>query len=255
MIWPGRRSPTRALLAAARLINAVLSGGLHSRRRLPCSLWLSLETLRIWLEHGPARTLLGPASAAAFAAVALRGDYVPPGIGRCGGSWSWARPAGYEPDTSQARLLFAIISYWFEPIENGVQAMHQAREGLIAGGDLAKAGYTYYGSAIPAGLRADAWDAWKPKWMRGWPSCAVPVTTGPVQMLDHYRWLAGVLRGEISAAAGEAATIGRYSDNPLALLYAHVSVPSPPPSSAIRRIWCGTPRRRCRCYRPPWAST
>ena len=37
--------------------------------------WLSLEALRIWLEHGPGRTLLGPASHAAFAAVELRGDY------------------------------------------------------------------------------------------------------------------------------------------------------------------------------------
>ena len=30
---------------------------------------------------------------------------------------------------------------------------------------------------------------------------------------------------------------------------------SPPPSSAIRPAWRGTPRRRCRCCRPPRAST
>ena len=41
------------------------------------------------------------------------------------------------------------------------------------------------------------------------------------QWLDSYRWLAGVLRGESSAAAGEAVPIDRYTDNPLALFLAH----------------------------------
>ena len=42
-------------------------------------------------------------------------------------------------------------------------------------------------------------------------------------MLDSYRWLAGVLRGERSAAAGEAVPTDRYADNPLALFHAHVT--------------------------------
>ena len=32
------------------------------------------------------------------------------------------------------------------------------------------------------------------------------------QWLDSYRWLAGVLRGESSAGAGEAVPIDRYAD-------------------------------------------
>ena len=51
---------------------------------------------------------------------------------------------GYEPDTSQARFLFALLCCWFEPVEHGVDALHRAREGLIAGGDLANAGYTFH---------------------------------------------------------------------------------------------------------------
>ena len=43
------------------------------------------------------------------------------------------------------------------------------------------------------------------------------------QWLDSYRWLAGVLRGESSAAAGEAVPADRYADNPLALLHAHLT--------------------------------
>ena len=55
---------------------------------------------------------------------------------------------GYAPDTSQARFLFALLCCWFEPIENGVEALRRARQGLIAGGDLANAGYTYH-AAVP----------------------------------------------------------------------------------------------------------
>jgi hypothetical protein len=50
---------------------------------------------------------------------------------------------GYEPATSQTRWLFTNLACWFESIENVVHAARQAREGLIAGGELAYAGYTY----------------------------------------------------------------------------------------------------------------
>ena len=70
------------------------------------------------------------------------------------------------------------------------------------------------------------------------------------QWLDSYRWLAGVLRGESSAAAarrspstGTPATRWRSSTRTS-------PARSPPPSSAIRTAWRGTPRRRCRCCRP-----
>ena len=43
------------------------------------------------------------------------------------------------------------------------------------------------------------------------------------QSLDSYQWLAGVLRGESSAAAGETNPIDRYADNPLALFHAHIN--------------------------------
>ncbi len=131
------------------------AGGLLRRDHAMVA-WLSLEALRIWVEHGPARTLLGPASHAAFAAVALRGDYAA-GYRAMRRILALGEARGYEPDTSQARFLFALLGCWFEPIENGVQAARRAREGLIAGGDLANAGYTYYTAVQwPAGLRAIA---------------------------------------------------------------------------------------------------
>ena len=39
--------------------------------------------------------------------------------------------------------MAATSTGWFEPIESGVHAAHRARDGLIAGGELAYGGYTY----------------------------------------------------------------------------------------------------------------
>src|SRR5258708_15343886 len=50
---------------------------------------------------------------------------------------------GYEPDICQARFLFSVLCCWFEPAEKTLQAGRQARDGLIAGGDLANAVYTW----------------------------------------------------------------------------------------------------------------
>ena len=94
------------LLAATGLINAIAAAGLLRRRTTPRIAWLSLEALRIWLEHGPGRTLVGPASHAAFAAVTLRGDYAA-GYRAVRRILALGEARGYEPDTSQARFLFA----------------------------------------------------------------------------------------------------------------------------------------------------
>jgi hypothetical protein len=43
------------------------------------------------------------------------------------------------------------------------------------------------------------------------------------QVLDPYRWLAGVLLGESTAAAGEAVSADTYAGNPVAQFLAHLS--------------------------------
>ena len=215
---PDITDPT--LLAATRLINAVLPAA-YFVADLAMYAWLSLEALRIWLEHGPGRTLVGPASIAAFAAVALRGDYAA-GYRAVRRILALGEARGYEPDTSQARFLFALLACWFEPIENGVQAAQRAREGLIAGGDLAYAGYTYQ-PAVPYLLDcAPSLDGFVAEVEAGLAFVRRTGSEQTGQSLDSYRWLAGVLRGESSAAAGEAVPTDRYADNPLALFYAHI---------------------------------
>jgi signal transduction histidine kinase len=153
--------------------------------------------------------------------VALRGDYAA-GYRLLRRILALGEAQGYEPDTAQARFLFAVLCWWFDPIEHGVHAAQQAREGLIAGGDLAYAGYTYYATVQSLVDCAPTLDSFVAEVEAG---LAFLRRTGIEQIsetLDSYRWLAGVLRGE-SAAAGEAIPIDRYADNPPALLFAHLT--------------------------------
>ena len=124
---------------------------------------------------------------------------------------------GYEPDTSRARFVFALLACWFEPIENGVQAAQRAREGLVAGGDLANAGYSYYTTVHYLLDCAPTLDAYVAEVEAGLAFARRTGNEQTGQWLDSYRWLAGVLRGESAAAAGEPVPIDRYAGNPLAL--------------------------------------
>jgi len=207
------------LIGAARLINAVLPATYFVADHATHA-WLSLEALRIWLEHGPDPTLMGPASAAAFATVTMRGDYVA-GYRAVRRILELGEARGYEPDTCQARFLFSVLCCWFEPAEMTLQAGRQARDGLIAGGDLANAGYTW--QSIVAALLdcAPSLDTFVAEVEAGLTFARRTGSEQSGQWLETYRWLAGVMRGE--CAAGDAVPIDTHAANPLGLLFAHVT--------------------------------
>jgi signal transduction histidine kinase len=217
---PDITEPT--LLAAARLLNAIWPAAYFAVAADPATFaWLSLEPLRIWLEHGPSRSLVGPASHAAFAAVALGGDHATAGYRAAQRVLALGEARGYEPDTSQAHFLFALLVAWFEPIENGVQAAQRAREGLIAGGDLANAGYTYYPTVYYTLDCAPSLGRFVADAEAGLEFLRRTGSEETAQWVEPFRWLAGVLRGDSAAAADEAVPVERYAGNPLAGLAAH----------------------------------
>jgi predicted ATPase/signal transduction histidine kinase len=200
------------LLAATRLINAMLPAAYLGADHALLA-WLGLEAVRIWLEHGPGRTLLGPASHAAFEAVALRGDCA-------GGSRAFERilklgeARGYEPETSQARFQLSFTSPWFESIEKSVREGQRAADGLLAGGDLANAGYCRYTVVATLFDCAPTLDAFAAEVEAG-ASLVRRTGNAPMsQQYDSYRWLARVLR-EGSAPGSEPLPIEGYSDSPL----------------------------------------
>ena len=215
---PDLTDPT--LLAASGLINATQPAAFFVGDPATVT-WLGLEALRICLEHGPAPALVGPVAYTAFGAVVLRGDYAA-GYRAARRILALGEARGYEPGTSQARMIFAVLSCWAEPIENSVHEGQRAREGLIAGGDLANAGYAYYAS-VPGLLDCAPLDRYLTE---AEAALAFVRRTGSEQtgqVLDTYRWLAGVLLGESTAAAGEAVSADKYAGNPLAQFHAHLS--------------------------------
>ena len=128
---------------------------------------------------------------------------------------------GYEPGTSQARQVLAFLACWFEPIDNAVQAGQRARAGLIAGGDLTNAAYNYYAVVYCLVDCAPTLDVFVAEVEAG---LAFARRTGYEQVgqsLGSYRWLAGVLRGEGSAAADAAVQAGGYAGHPMTLTTVH----------------------------------
>jgi signal transduction histidine kinase len=206
------------LLAGTRLINALIPAA-YLGTELATVAWLGLEVVRIWLEHGPGRTLVGPASHAAFAAVAMRGDYAA-GYRAYRRILALGEARGYEPETSQARFIFSLQSCWFEPIESCVEAARRARKGLLAGGDVANTGYTYHPTVEGLLDCAPSLDEFVAEVDSGLTFVRRAGSEGTGQWLDSYRWLADVLRGDASAAADEPVPIDRFADNPAALFHA-----------------------------------
>jgi signal transduction histidine kinase len=208
-----------ALLAATRTIEAIMPAAYFAADPATYG-WLSGEALRIWVEHGPSPALLGAAGHAAVAAVALRGDYAV-GYRALRRFLAAGEARGYEPGTSRARFLFAFHCCWFEPLENGVQQAQRAREGLLAGGDLANAAYTYNVTAFYLLDCAPALDGFVAEVEAGLAFARRTGNERVGQLLDCYRWLAGVLGGE-SPAAAEAVPADR-DGNLLALFDAHLT--------------------------------
>jgi signal transduction histidine kinase len=216
---PDLTDPT--LVAASGLINATLTAAYFAGDPATVT-WLGMEALRICLEHGPAPALVSPAAYTAFGAVVLRGDYVA-GYRAARRILALGEARGYEPGTSQARALFALFSCWAEPIENSVDICERAREGLIAGGDLANAGYVCY--AALSGM-LDCAPTLERYLTEAEAALAFVRRTGSeevAQMFGSYRWLAGVLLGESTAAAGEAVSADKYAGNPGAQFLAHLN--------------------------------
>ncbi len=221
------------------------------RGRPGCHGWAGLLALRIWAEHGAARTLGRPGRHRRVSAIARRGDYAAAyRVARRVLALSEAR--GYVPDLSHARHVISLLQPWFEPVENGIPASQQAREGLLAGGDLAFTSYTYHQTVVGLLDCAPTLGACLAQVDAGLSFVRRTGSEQPNQWLQCYHWLADVLRRE--GAASEAPPADIYESNPLRSFTSISPVRSPQRSSAIRPAWPGTARRPCRCCRSPSGS-
>jgi diguanylate cyclase (GGDEF)-like protein len=210
------------LLATSSVINSVLPATYFAEDRSTLA-WLSLEALRVWAVDGPDRTLIGPASAVVLVTIDRRQDY-------CGGYRALRRLLAsgearrYETETSQARFTYAFFGcHWCEPLEEGVRQAERAREGLLQGGDLTNAGYTYSATALLLQDCAPTLDDYLADVEEG----AAFARRARIEMMNDSlavsRWLIQILRGGGDGPSDDVATPGRYTHNPQVVVISHVT--------------------------------
>jgi len=214
------------LRMAAKLANVLLPAALSCDRMMIA--WLTLESQRLWAEHGPCASLVASLAWAPNLTVAVRGDYAT-GYAAARRVMAVGEARRYEPETSQARFLLSAFSmHWFEPLEACLHQAHVARDGLLRGGDLQSAALTYnillfamFESAPTlAGCAAEIESA-----------LAFTARTGNAYVMNYARgerrfvqWLTGEgeAPGSIGHSAPQEAAPGAPS-NPIIASFVHVS--------------------------------
>jgi PAS domain S-box-containing protein len=132
------------VIAIARLLQRMVGPAFFFDPQV--SSWLTLLACRLWAEHGPCPALLSGFAGTPPVVVAQSND-VQTGylVARMGVQVGEA--LGYEPETSWARHCFALFSsHWRDPLEGSIEQAHLAHQGLLQGGDLQFACFTFYTS-------------------------------------------------------------------------------------------------------------
>ncbi|SDT41849.1 diguanylate cyclase [Actinoplanes derwentensis] len=132
------------ILAAALVINRMSPAAFFSDKTLMA--WLGVQAGELWSGHGVSAHLAGSLGNIGAVTIAGGGDFAA-AYRATSHVLAVAERFGFEPATSQVKFLHALAGVpWFEPLENAVRLAHDARDGLLRGGDLRNALYTYYTS-------------------------------------------------------------------------------------------------------------
>nr|BFE70761.1 hypothetical protein GCM10020092_040620 [Actinoplanes digitatis] len=185
------------IVVTGRLINRLL-GPAYLLDPLLYS-WLVLQAHRLWARHGVCAPLVGTLGAAPAVTIEQRDDYRT-GYRLTRYVIAVGEDRGYRAETALARYMYvALAAHWFEPLEDVVETAHQARDELLAAGDIQVACMT--SSRLLAVLldSAGSLDACAEELP---PALAFAARTGnPYAALTFtgYQRLLAVLRGETSA--------------------------------------------------------
>ncbi|MGN9908954.1 diguanylate cyclase [Phytohabitans sp. LJ34] len=208
-----------ALLAAAALINRMIPAAFQSD---PATMvWLVLRAVRMWVDHGPGRTLVGPVAHLPFATTRRRQDYRT-GYRMMRRVLAVSEARRYEPDTAQARFLYAFAAgHWFAPLEESVAQARRAWEGLLQSGDMQNACWTANVLVYALFDCAPSLDAYVPEVEA---ALAIARRTGndhSAALTQPYAWLVSTLRGTpVDEPVGVA---GHLAGNPTLASNVHIT--------------------------------
>lgn len=134
------------VMASAKMIYRLLSPAIVTDVNMLA--WLIFKSQDLWEQHGPCAPLVVSFSRSGVATIAFTQDWRT-------GYLAMRHPIDlcearrWEPEGSRVRFIFVANGiYWFEPLERTRHEAERAREGLVAGGDLRSASFSYRTSAI-----------------------------------------------------------------------------------------------------------
>ena len=211
-----------ALLAKGGLMNRMMPTAYFSDHEVMA--WLTLEAARMWAQHGPGRTLLGPIGHIVAVTGGRRQDYRT-GYRVMRRIRMVAEARGYEPEISQIRFLYAATAgAWFEPIEDCMSLALRAREGSIRYGDLQTACYTYYTASEQLIDFAPTLDSYAAEIEAGLAFARRIGNDQTAQTFTAYRHMLDMLRGEGDASAADhLAASAMHGDDRLAVGHGQVA--------------------------------
>ncbi|BCY10240.1 diguanylate cyclase [Actinoplanes sp. L3-i22] len=194
------------LLAVAHLLNRLAPAAFFADQQMMA--WLVAQAARIWATHGVCAALAGTVGNIGVITIGSGGEYRA-AYDALRVIIATGEKHGYEPEVSQVKFLHALAGVpWFEPLENGVRLAHQARDGLLRGGDLRSAFYTYYASVPQTLGSAPALDAFVQEAAAAQAFGARIGAEYETSMFVVGQHLVRVLRGE----AGAGASLGEFPE-------------------------------------------
>ncbi|GIE78255.1 hypothetical protein Aph02nite_42050 [Actinoplanes philippinensis] len=132
------------ILAAAHVIDRLTAAAFFADRVTMA--WLVAQAAELWARHGVCAALTGTLGNIGVVTIAGSGDHEA-AYRATAHVLAIGVEHGHELATAQVRFLHALATVpWYEPLENGVRMAHEARDGLLRGGDLRTAFYTYFAS-------------------------------------------------------------------------------------------------------------
>ena len=194
-----------AVPLAAALINRMLPAAFACDQTVMA--WLTLESMRLWIEHGPAPELIGPMGHLVFVPVMRRQDY-PTAHRVMRRVLAVAEGRDYEPERAQASFLYAAtVGYWFDPPAENVARAHRAHDRLVEIGDLQNACLTYYVTVPQLFESSPSLDSYVAEVEAAAAFARRAGNGGAGAIFSAYRQLVAALRGEGGETAdGDAAT-------------------------------------------------
>ncbi|HEU5110059.1 MAG TPA: sensor domain-containing diguanylate cyclase, partial [Micromonosporaceae bacterium] len=211
-----------SLQASAALINRMIPPAFQSD---PATMvWLVLQATRMWAEHGPGRTLIGPVGHIPFVTTRRRQDYRT-GYRLMRRVLAVGEARGYEPDTSQVRFLYAFgAGHWFEPLEECIGQARRAWDGLLQCGDLQNACWTANVLVYALLDCTPSLDAYVPEVEAALAFARRTANGHSAELTRPYQWLMATLRGDpIDGRTGDLTSPEQLDGNPTVACNVHVT--------------------------------